>query len=189
MNRNWLAACAGMTMVASAGAQQQAYTIDTRHSHITWTVTRAGTLSFTGKLVGNSGRIVLDPQAGRGEIEVKIDTREQVTGIAGLDRQIRAMGLFNTSEFPSAQFTSKQVVFKDQVPQRIDGELTLLGVTKPVTLTVTRYGCGRNPIFGNAFCGADATTTIRRSDWGMTGWSSLVGDEVRLDVAVEAHPE
>jgi polyisoprenoid-binding protein YceI len=175
---------------AMALAAPQTYTVDPRHSHVTWAVLRAGASTFRGKIVGNTGRIVLDPQAHRGEIDIEIDMRQQATGVPGLDRQMQSPGLFDTAQFPTARFVARKLTYKGAAPDHIDGELTLRGVTRPVTLTVNRFACGKHPAYGGKdFCGADAYTVIHRSEWGMTSWQSLVGDDVVLDIAVEAFPE
>ena len=179
-----------LALFALAGAAQpavaQTYTVDPRHTHVTWAVSRLGALTFRGKLVRNSGKVVLDATAGKGEVEILFDIRGQVTGNE-LDANLMIASLFNVAKFPTASFKSNQFAFKGQSLASIEGELTLLGVTKPVTLTVTQFRCGEHPMTRQNFCGADATATIKRSDWGMTSWMSIAGDEVKLDIAIEAY--
>jgi polyisoprenoid-binding protein YceI len=69
---------------------------------------------------------------------------------------------------------------------RADGYLTLLGQTRPVSLRITRFSCGRHPIHDKPVCGADAETTIHRSEWGMTTYVPTIGDEVKIRIGVEA---
>ena len=179
-----LFALAGTTLPAVA----QTYSVDPRHTHITWAVSRLGALTFRGKLVRNSGKVVLDAGAGKGEIEILIDARGQLTG-GGLDEGMLGPSFFNVAQFPTASFKSSKVEFHGQSPTKIEGELTLLGVTRPVTLAVTQFRCGVNTFTKQNFCGADATATIKRSDWGMTSWMSVAGDEVKLDIAIEAYKQ
>jgi polyisoprenoid-binding protein YceI len=173
---------------AALPAAAQTYNVDPRHTHITWAVSRLGALTFRGKLVRNSGKVVLDAGAGKGEVEILFDMRGQVTGNE-LDANLMIASLFNVAKFPTASFKSNKFAFKDQSPTSIEGELTLLGVTKPVTLTVTQFRCGEHPMTRQSFCGADATATIKRSDWGMTSWISIASDEVKLDIAIEAYKQ
>ena len=175
-------ALAGIAMPAIA----QSYTIEPRHSHINWAVNHAGGLTFRGKMVRNTGKIMLDPAAGKGDVQVVVDIGAQVTGNE-LDRNLMIPSLFNAAVFPTATFKSSKVTFNGQTPARIEGDLTMLGVTKPVTLTVTQFHCGEHPFSRRNWCGADATATILRGNWGMTGWTMLAGDEVKLDIGIEAY--
>ena len=174
---------------AAIPAIAQTYTVDPRHTHITWAVTRVGALTFRGKLVRNSGKVVLDAGAGKGEVEILIDARGQATGLDTLDAVMQDESFFYAAKFPTASFKSSRIAFNGQAPARIEGDLTLLGVTKPVTLTVTRFLCGVNSFTGKNFCGADATATITRSDWGMKSWMTIAGDEVKLDIGIEAYKD
>ena len=129
---------------------------------------------------------MLDAGAGKGEVEILLDIRGQVTG-NDLDANLMIESLFNAAKFPTASFKSNKFAFKGQSPTSIEGELTLLGVTRPVTLTVTQFSCGEHPMTRQSFCGADAAATIKRSEWGMSSWMSIAGDEVKLDIAIEAY--
>ncbi len=173
---------------AALPAAAQTYNVDPRHTHITWAVSRLGALTFRGKLVRNSGKVVLDADAGKGEVEILIDPYGQVTG-PDLDAGMLGPSFFNVAQFPTASFKSNKVEFNGQSPTRIEGELTLLGVTRPVTLAITQFRCGVNAFTRQNFCGADAVATIKRSDWGMTSWMSVAGDEVKLDIAIEAYKQ
>ncbi len=181
---------AALALVGSATpALAQSYAVDSRHTHVNWAVNRLGTSTFRGKLNSVSGKVTLDAAAGKGRVDIVIDARGQVTGVESLDRQLMSPSFFNVDKFATATFKSSSVAFNGQAPARIDGDLTLLGVTRRVSLTVSHFHCRSNPISGRSFCGADASATIRRSDWGMTSFASVVGDEVRLDVAIEAFRE
>ena len=171
--------------VAAVPAVAQTYTVDPRHTHVTWAVSRLGALTFRGKLVRITGDVVLDAGAGKGEVAILIDTRGHATG--SLDEGMLEPSFFNVAQFPTASFSSTKSGCNGKSPAKIEGELTLLGITKPVTLTVTRFRCGENTFTRQSFCGADATATIKRSDWGMTSWLSIASDEVKLDIGIEAH--
>lgn len=178
-----------LALLALAGAAvpavAQTYTVDPRHTHVTWAVSRLDALTFRGKLFRVTGDVVLDAAAGKGEIAILIDTHGHATG--NLDDSMLGRSFFNAVQFPTALFRSNKIEFNGQSPAKIEGELTLLGITKPVTLTVTRFRCGENSFTRQSFCGADATATIKRSDWGMTSWLSIASDEVKLDIGIEAH--
>lgn len=94
--------------------------------------------------------------------------------------------LSTEKQFPEIVFRSTAVSFAQGKPEKIDGELTFLGVTKPVTITVLSYNCTRKPFLIRLTCGMDATTTIRRSEFGMSSLLSFVSDEVKLLIQAEA---
>ncbi len=89
--------------------------------------------------------------------------------------------------FPTATYKGKLVKFKDGAPTEVQGELTLHGVTKPVTLTIRSFKCMAHPMKKKEFCGADAVTTINREDFGV-GWGKAFGFgmDVKLAIQVEA---
>ncbi len=177
----------GIALAAFAGgAFAQSYTVEPRHTHITWAVSHFGTSTFRGKLNKTSGKVVLDAAAKTGSVEITVDPTGSVSGDDRLDKHLQAEDFFNPAKFASAVFKSTKVEFNGQAPSKIEGNLTLLGVTKPVTLTVTAFNCKMHPAMKKDFCGADATATIKRTDWGMKYGVPNVGDEVRLDIAIEA---
>jgi polyisoprenoid-binding protein YceI len=179
------AAVFALSICASAFAQTS-YTVEPRHTHVTWAVSHFGTSTFRGKLTKSSGKVILDPASGRGSIEVVFDTTGQVSGDDRLDKQLVSQDFFNVEKFTTARFVSSRIRYNGDAPALIEGELTIIGVTRPVTLTVTHFHCRQHPIMKRDFCGADAVTTIRRSDWGMRYGVPAVGDEVKLDIAIEA---
>ncbi len=171
---------------AAAGATAQSYTIEPRHTHITWATSHFGTSTFRGKLNKTSGKVVLDSAARTGSVEIVVDPAGQVSGDDRLDKHLSTEDFFNIAKFTTATFKSTKVEFSGAAPSKIEGDLTLLGITRPVTLTVTSFNCKMHPILKKDFCGADATATIKRTDWGMKYLVPNIGDEVGLDIAIEA---
>ena len=97
---------------------------------------------------------------------------------------------FDVERYPAMRYTSRNLVFEGDVPVAANGELTLLGVTKPVPLRIAAFRCGTHPLLRRAMCAAEVTATIRRSDFGMTGGlPNAAGDEVRIVIPVEAISE
>lgn len=178
-------ACIALCAFAGS-ALAQSYTVEPRHTSVTWSVSHFGTSTYRGKLNKAVGKVVLDPAAKTGSVEIVFDPAGLVSGDPQLDKHLVSPDFFNVAQFVTATFRSGRVEFNGQAPARIDGELTMLGVTKPVTLTVTSFNCKMHPAFKKDYCGADATATIRRSDWGMKYGVPNVGDEVRLDIQIEA---
>jgi polyisoprenoid-binding protein YceI len=178
---------AGLALAAAAtGAAAQSYTVEPRHTHITWATSHFGTSTFRGKLNKTSGKVVLDAAAKTGSVEISVDTSGQLSGDDRLDKHLAGEDFFNIGKFATATFKSTKVEFNGAAPSRIEGELTMLGITRPLTLTVTAFHCRMHPGFKKDFCGADATATIKRTDWGMKYGVPNVGDEVKLDIAIEA---
>ena len=95
----------------------------------------------------------------------------------------------DAAEFPAITFKSSKIKFKGDAPASIEGELTMLGVTKPVTLTVTEFKCGENPMSKKYECGAGAVAQIKRSEFGMTKFLPAVGDDIKLEFEIEANKE
>lgn len=172
--------------LAATCATAQSYTVEPRHTHISWAVSHFGTSTFRGKLNKTSGKVVLDAAAKTGSVEIAVDPTGSLSGDDRLDKHLQGEDFFNPLKFATAAFKSTMVEFNGQAPSRIEGNLTLLGITRPVTLTVTSFNCKMHPVLKKDFCGADATATIKRSDWGMKYLVPNIGDEVRLDIAIEA---
>jgi len=125
-------------------------------------------------------------QAHTGQLEVTIDTSAPASGVPALDGMLQGERLFRSSEFPTARFVATDMRFDGDKPAEVRGDLTLLGVTHPVTLKSQRFNCYTNAMLKREVCGGDFETTIQRSRWGM-GWGPhIVADDVRLLIQVEA---
>lgn len=174
----------------NAHAAETRYRVDSAHSHTQFAVSHLGISTYRGKFVRVSGAIALDAEAGAGRIDVTIDAEAVVTGDRAVERVLRGADFFNIEQFPAIRFVATKLSFAGGRLRQAEGELTLLGVNKPATLTIEHFGCVKNffTLLRNT-CGADATTTLRRSDFGMTRFVPLVGDDVHLSIAVEAVEE
>ena len=178
---------AGFALAASAtGAAAQSYTVEPRHTSVIWATSHLGFSTFRGKLNKTSGKVVLDVPGRSGSVDIVVDPTGQLSGDDRLDKHLVAEDFFNIAKYTTATFKSTKVEFSGDAPSRIEGNLTLLGVTRPVTLTVTHFKCQLHPALKKDFCGADATATIKRSEWGMKYGVPNIGDDVKLDIAIEA---
>jgi polyisoprenoid-binding protein YceI len=174
-------------LLPAAPALAQTYEVDTRHSHMSWSIPHLGISTYRGKFARTAGKITLDRAAKTGTIEITVDPASQISGDERLDKHLASEDFFNVAKFPSITFRSSKVTFSGDNPTRIDGELTMLGVTRPVTLQVTLFRCIEHPRLKKEVCGADSTATIKRSEWGMKyGLPGLI-DDVKLDLQVEAY--
>ncbi len=173
-------------MALAASAAPEVFVVDPAHTHPSFSVDHLGISTQRGRLGRTTGRIVLDREAGTGTVEVEIDAASVSTGNAALDAVVRGEDFLDAARHPVARFRARELVFEAGVPRRAAGELTLAGVTKPVELAIVRFGCTRLPFLVRLTCGADIVAGLKRSAFGMSAFPAFVGDEVRLDIQVEA---
>jgi len=162
------------------------YSIDPGHTHPSFEISHFGWSTQRGRFDKVSGKLTLDRAAKTGGVEVTIDVASISTGVAKLDEHLKSEDFFNVAKFPTMTFKSKKLNFTGDKPSSVDGEITLLGVTKPLTLTISAFQCAPNKFVNKDACGADATGTIKRTDFGMTKYAPNLGDDVKLVINVEA---
>lgn len=138
-----------------------------------------------GEFNSATGTVALDARAGNGQVDIVIDARSLVAGNGAKERFLRGRGLLNVDRFPEILYRAERVIFAGEEPERIEGELTLLGVKRSVPLTVTRYDCGRESLSFRQRCTMYASATFSRSAFGMTGYSAITSDEVKLAIQAE----
>ena len=136
-----------------------------------------------------SGKVIFDKAAKTGSVDIVISTKSVSTGSDVFNEHIQGEDYLDTGKFPTATFKSTTVVFEGDKPAKIEGNLTLKGVTKPVTLTVTSFHTMPHPMLKKDAIGANAFTTVKRTDFNMGKNAPYVGDEVRIDIAIEAIKE
>jgi polyisoprenoid-binding protein YceI len=176
------------TLVAgSAYAAPENYTIDSTHTFPSFEVGHMGFSTQRGRFNKTSGSIVLDRAAKKATVDISIDASTISTGLDKLEAHLRAEDFFDTAKFPTISFKSTGAKFDGDKLTSLSGNLTMRGVTKPVTLTVTSFFCGPNPVYKKDACGADAVATLKRSDFGINYALPGVSDEVKLQIQVEAH--
>jgi len=164
----------------------ESYTIDPRHTHPAYEISHFGWSTQRGRFDHVTGNITLDRAAKTGTVEVSIDVASVSTGVEKLDEHLRSEDFFNAAKYPAMTFKSRRVSFSGDNPVSVDGELTLLGVTKPVVLTINAFHCAPNSFAKKDACGADAVAVLKRSDFGMKTYLPGLGDEVKLLINVEA---
>jgi len=180
------AAAVGLAMAAPAFGAPASYELDASHTWVVYEIVHFGTSTNRGRLPVKAGKVQIDAQARSGQLDVTIDTSAPASGVPPLDRIMQGENLFRSSEFPTARFVATEMRFDGDKPSEVKGELTLLGVTHPVTLKSQRFNCYTHSFLKREVCGGDFETTIQRSRWGM-GWGPhIVADDVRLLIQVEA---
>ena len=173
-------------VIAAPALAADTYTIDVKHTFPVFEVSHLGFSTQRGRFNNASGKITLDAAARQGSVELVIDVTSLDMGFKTWDEHMAAEGYFNTEKFPTMTFKSNKLVFEGDKIVAADGDFTLLGVTRPLRLTVKNFSCGTHPFTKAAMCGADISATIKRSDFGMTKGIPAVGDEVRISSGVEA---
>lgn len=160
-----------------------AYVLDKAHSQVNWQVNHFGFNDYFGLFGDMTGNLSIDPANLSGaKVDVEIPIASVATSSAGLNAHLKTADFFDSEKFPAARFVSTGVIANGN-KATIKGNLTMLGVTKPVELEAAFEGAGVNPISKKATIGFHAKTTIKRSEWGMIKYVPFVGDEVKLRIS------
>ena len=176
-----------MLLAARVAAAAEIYVIDGTHTTPMFEIRHMNMSKQRGVLHQTMGTIKLD-RATKTGIDVVVSTASVVTSSRILtDVLKRSNDWFNVEKFPAMRYAATEVSFDGDLPVAANGQLTLLGVTRPVTLAIADFRCGTHLVYRRAMCSAEATATIRRSEFGMTsGLPNVAGDEVRIVIPVEA---
>lgn len=177
------------TLSTGAFAAPETYNIDNGHTAPYFSYTHLGYSTQMHRFDKTSGKIVLDRAAKTASVDVTIDAKSVNTGFPLFNEHIQAPELFDTAKYPTITFKSTHVKFEGDKPVAIDGNLTIKGVTKPVTLTVTHYHAMPHPMLKRDAIGANAVTKIKRSEFNVSKSVPYVSDEVTLNIALEAVKE
>ena len=176
-----------LTMTASAAlAAPETYVIDGSHTYPRFSYSHLGFSTQLSRFNTTTGKVVFDKAAKTGSVDVEIDAKSVDTGSTLFNQHIQGEDFLDTAKYPKAIFKSTNVVFEGDKPVKIEGNLTIKGVTKPVTLTVTSFQAMPHPMQKKDAIGANAYTTIKRSEFNAGKYAPNVGDEVRIDIAIEA---
>jgi polyisoprenoid-binding protein YceI len=174
-------------VAGSALAAPVTYQIDPNHTYPSFEADHLGGLSvWRGKFDKSSGTIVLDKEKTTGTVDVTVDAASIDFGHQKLNEHAKSPEMFDVSKFPTATYKGTLAKFSNGAPTEVQGELTLHGVTKPVTLTINQFRCMMNPMIKKEVCGADASGTFNRSDFGVSyGDSYGFKQEVKLAIQIE----
>ncbi len=171
---------------APALAAPETYTIDNSHTFPRFSYNHLGFSQQVSRFNTTTGKVVFDREAKTGSVDLTIDMKSVDTGSKLFDEHIQAEDFLHTAKFPTATFKSTKVSFNGDKPASIEGDLTLKGITKKVVLTVTTFQAAPHPIVKKDALGANAHTTVKRSDFKMDKYAPAVSDEIRIDIAIEA---
>ena len=189
-----LATAAAAATPFAAFAQVESYRLDPYHTHPHFTIEHFGVSMLHGRFDKTTGKFSLDRSAKTGSVELVIETASVSTGDnerggrpRSRDEHLRQADFFNVAEFPRMTFKSTKVGFAGDLPRTVEGNLTLLGVTRPVSLTIESFRCAQNPFNKQPMCGGNAVGRIKRSDFGMKAMIPMVGDDLALNVVFEGY--
>jgi polyisoprenoid-binding protein YceI len=178
---------AAVFFAAPAIAGVEIYKLESPHTQVMFNVSHLGFTNSYGKFTKYDGEIVWDQEhPEKSKVTATINTDSLQMNDATWNEHLSGENFFDIKKFPTMTFTSKKITVSGEHTAKIDGDLTLRGVTKPVTLDVTHNKSGKFP-FGNDYrAGFSATAAIKRSDFGMTYGLLAVGDDVKIILEVES---
>lgn len=186
MKQPLLALLLSSTLATSALAAPVTYNVDASHTYPRYEYNHLGFSTQQGRFNKTSGSVTLDRAAKTGSVDISIDAASVDSGSSLFNTHLNGEEFFSTTKFPTVTFKADSVTFDGDKPATVPGTLTLKGISKPVTLTITSFHCMPHPMLKKEACGANATTSFKRSDFGITKHVPYVSDEVKLSIAIEA---
>lgn len=167
-------------------AAVETYTIDPGHTYPAFEIGHFGYSLQRGRFDKTSGKVTLDTAARKGSVEVTIDAASVSTGHPKLEAHLRAEDFLDVAKYPTITFRGTDLGFEGENLKTVKGNLTMLGIAKPVTLTATQFRCAPHPMTKKQTCGGEFVTTIKRSEWGIKYALPVLADEMMLRINVEA---
>ncbi|MEN9867455.1 MAG: hypothetical protein RL748_3045 [Pseudomonadota bacterium] len=176
-----------IALLASLGSSALAdtFTIEPGHTYPSFEADHLGISVWRGKFTKTSGTIELDRAAKTGSVNIVVDASSVDFGHAKMNEHAKGEDMFNVAKFPNATFKGK-MKFNGDTPVAVEGDFTMLGVTKPMTMNITKFKCIMHPFFKKEVCGADANAEFKRSDFGLNYGLPKFAPEVKLAIQVEA---
>lgn len=185
--RNLIAASlAGTALVATTAiAAPETFLLDPNHTYPSFEADHFGGMSvWRGKFTKSSGTVTLDREAKTGTVDVTIDTASIQTGNAKLDDHLRGPEFFDVQKMPTAVYKGTSIKFDGDKPVEVIGTLTMHGVTRPMNLALDSFQCKQHPMLKRLWCGADATATFNRADFGLD-YGKAYGFDMKTKLAIQ----
>ena len=179
-------AVAALFTALPASAALETFTVDPNHTFPAFEIGHFGYSFQRGRFNKTTGKITLDTAAKQGSADIAIDTGSVSTGHAKLEEHLRSEDFFNSAKHPQMTFKSNSFAFEGDKLKSASGDLTISGVTRPVTLKAEYFNCAPHPMLKTKVCGAEFSTTIKRSDFGIKTYLPVLADDVLLRINVEA---
>ena len=171
---------------APAFAAPETYTVDGTHTFPRFEYNHLGFSNQLQRFNKTTGTVVFDRAAKTGSVDIAIDAKSVDTGYALFNQHIQGEDFFATEQYPTITYKSTAVKFDGDKPVAVEGNLTIKGVTKPVTLTLTSFQTMPHPMLKKPALGANAVAKVKRTDFNMGKNAPYVSDEVTLTIGVEA---
>jgi polyisoprenoid-binding protein YceI len=167
-----------------AAVQAGSYALETSHARVLFAVNHMGFSTWYGDFSGATGTLTLDPKnPGAASLSVTIPVASVTTTNAVLDGELKSADWFDAAKFPTISFTSTKVTVTSPTTARVAGTLSFHGVIKPVELDATFKAAGTNPMSKAVTIGFEVKGKLKRSDFGVTKYVPLVGDDVDLIIS------
>ena len=189
MVRQVLVAVVGLVMLAGARQALAAdtYKIDSVHSSVVYKISHLNLANVYGRFNEPTGQVVWDGEdPTKSTFEFEVDAEKVDTGNAKRDAHLKSPDFFDAKQFPKISYKSTKVTKKSDNELELTGDLTMHGVTKPITFTITKTGEGNGLKPGEHRTGWEAQVDLKRTDWGIKGLVGPVGDDVHLTISFEA---
>lgn len=187
MTRMLTALVIGTLAAGTALAAPATYVVDPNHTFPSFAADHMGLSVWRGKFNKSSGTVTMDREAGTGSVDIEIDATSVDFGVDVMNQKAAEPDLFDLNRYPKATYKGKLVDFVDGKPTRVDGELTLRGVTRPVDLEIRSFKCMPHPLNKRELCGADAVGVFKRDEFGMdAGKAYGFNMDVEMAIQVEA---
>jgi polyisoprenoid-binding protein YceI len=177
------------SLTGTAFAAPETFIIDGNHTYPRFSYSHFGYSKQLSRFNKTTGKVTLDRQEKTGAVDITIDMKSVDTGSSLFNTHIQSEDFLDTTKYPTATFKSTKVRFDGDKPVAIDGNLTIKGITKPVTLTIESFLLMPHPMAKKDAIGANASTRIKRTDFNAGKYAPNVGDEVSIDIALEAIKE
>ena len=182
--KTFLTATAPLLVAVAASAAPNAYVIDPNHTFPSFEADHMGISVWRGKLNKSSGKVLYDKTAGTGTVEVVTELASIDFGLDALAAWARGKDFFDVKKYPRAVFKGRLESPVNGVPTQLVGELTLHGVTRPLTLAVNSLKCIPHPMLKRDYCGADASGSFNRDDFGL-GAGKEYGFKMNVDLRIQ----
>ena len=188
MRTSFIALAAAATLATGiAQAEPANYAIDPTHTFVTFEISHFGATVNRARFDKKQGSVQLDKAAKSGKVEISFDTTSVNSGTPAFDKHLQSADLFDSAKHPTMKFVADKFVFNGDKVASVEGQLTLLGKTGPLTLKANQFNCYDSPMLKREVCGGDFEATIDRTQWGMNyGVEWGFPKNVRLVVQIEA---
>ena len=173
----------GSTLPAVAAADS--YTVDPNHTYPSLEMSHMGLSVWRGKFNRTTGKVTLDRAAKSGSTEIEVSTASIDFGLDKMNEAASSADWLNVQKYPTMTYKGA-LKFQGDAPAAVDGQLTLLGVTRPVALKINTFKCVPHPMLKREVCGADAEGDLDRADFGLTQYSQGGMGKIHLRIQVEA---